>query len=107
MNELAKDVKSSKEKGWFTLENQEKLFEAGIVVFKLLLTRIKNRILQRFETFSHQKGIVKNSSLIEIYLSVNRLSFSQMNSKLCWSLKSFNTISFNTPFCSSSLTAIL
>lgn len=43
MNELAKDVKSSKEKGWFTLENQEKLFEAGIVVFKLLLTRIKNR----------------------------------------------------------------
>lgn len=41
MNELAKDVKSSKEKGWFTLENQEKLFEAGIVVFKLLLTKIK------------------------------------------------------------------
>lgn len=39
MNELAKDVKSSKEKGWFTLENQEKLFEAGIVVFKLLLTK--------------------------------------------------------------------
>lgn len=77
MNELAKDVKSSKEKGWFTLENQEKLFEAGIVIFKLLLTRIKNKILQRFETFSHQKGIVKNSSLIEIYLSVNRLSFSQ------------------------------
>lgn len=40
MNELAKDVKSSKEKDWFTLENQEKLFEAGIVVFKLLLTKI-------------------------------------------------------------------
>lgn len=42
MNELAKDVKSSKEKGLFTLENQEKLFEAGIVVFKLVLKRIKN-----------------------------------------------------------------
>ena len=43
MNELAKDVKSSKEKGWVTLENREKLFEAGIVVFKLLLTKIKNK----------------------------------------------------------------
>lgn len=41
MNELAKDVKSSKEKGCFTLENQEKLFEAGIVVFKLVLKRIQ------------------------------------------------------------------
>ena len=41
MNELAKDVKSSKEKGWVTLEN---LFEAGIVVFKLLLTKIKNKL---------------------------------------------------------------
>ena len=44
MNELAKDVKSSKEKGWVTLENREKLFEAGIVVFKLLLTKIKNNL---------------------------------------------------------------
>lgn len=44
MNELAKDVKSSKEKGRFTLENQEKLFEAGIVVFKLLLTNKKNKL---------------------------------------------------------------
>ena len=43
MNELAKDVKSSKEKGWVTLENREKLFQAGIVVFKLLLTKIKNK----------------------------------------------------------------
>lgn len=43
MNELAKDVKSSKEKGWVTLENREKLFEAGIVVFKLFLTKIKNK----------------------------------------------------------------
>ena len=42
MNELAKDVKSSKEKGCFTLETQEKLFEAGIVVFKLVLKRIKS-----------------------------------------------------------------
>lgn len=41
MNELTKDIKSSKEKGWFMLENQEKLFEAGIVVFKLVLKRIK------------------------------------------------------------------
>lgn len=41
MNELAKYIKSSKEKGWFTLENQETLFEAGIVVFKLVLKRIK------------------------------------------------------------------
>lgn len=41
MNELAKDVKSSKEKDCFTLENQEKLFEAGTVVFKLVLKRIK------------------------------------------------------------------
>lgn len=41
MNELAKYIKSSKEKGWFTLENQEKLFEAGTVVFKLVLKRIK------------------------------------------------------------------
>lgn len=44
MNELAKDVKSSKEKGRFTLESQEKLFEAGIVVFKLLLTKVKNKL---------------------------------------------------------------
>lgn len=43
MNELAKDIKSGEEKGWFTLENQEKLFEAGIVVFKLVLKRIKKR----------------------------------------------------------------
>ncbi len=41
MNELAKGIKPGEEKGWFTLENQEKLFEAGIVVFKLVLTKIK------------------------------------------------------------------
>lgn len=51
MNELAKDVKSSKEKGWFTLENQEKLFEAGIVVFKLLLTKIKNKLYSTTKNF--------------------------------------------------------
>lgn len=39
--DLLKDIKSGEEKGWFTLENQEKLFEAGIVVFKLVLKRIK------------------------------------------------------------------
>ena len=44
MNELDKEIKSRKEKGWFTIENQEKLFEAGIVVFKLLLTKIKNKL---------------------------------------------------------------
>ena len=44
MNELVKYIKSSKEKGWFTLENQEKLFEAGIVVFKLVIKRIKNKL---------------------------------------------------------------
>lgn len=41
MNELAKGIKPGEEKSWFTLENQEKLFEAGIVVFKLVLTKIK------------------------------------------------------------------
>lgn len=41
MNELTKDTKSGKERGWFMLENQEKLFEAGIVVSKLVLKRIK------------------------------------------------------------------
>mgnify|MGYP000128559349 CR=1 FL=1 len=41
MDELAKDVKSGEEKGCFTLENQEKLFETGLVVFKLVLKRIK------------------------------------------------------------------
>ena len=44
MNELAKDVKSSKEKGWVTLENREKLFEAGIVVFKLLFPNCKQKL---------------------------------------------------------------
>ena len=51
MNELAKDVKSSKEKGWVTLENREKLFEAGIVVFKLLLTKIKNKLQTTTKNF--------------------------------------------------------
>lgn len=41
MNELAKDIKSGEEKGGFTLENQGKLFEASIVVFKLVLKRLK------------------------------------------------------------------
>lgn len=31
------NIKSGEEKVYFTLENQEKLFEAGLVVFKLVL----------------------------------------------------------------------
>ena len=70
MNELAKDVKSSKEKGWFTLENQEKLFEAGIVVFKLLLTRIKNKIY----ALAKAREINSAGSAIAVEYSINSLS---------------------------------